>query len=105
MTDVQAFVANFVKAQLAQVVQPGAGIGLSPVTTVSTMMQAAAGTLAGLAPAEATALLRAYADCIEAGPADGPARSAAIARFSAAAAAFLAVPPARPDFPAPQGRA
>ena len=105
MTEIEAFVANFVRAQLAQVVQNGATMSLSPVTTISTVMQAAAGTLAQVAPAEATALLRAYADCIEAGPGESPAKTAAVARFTEAAAAFVAVAAASRDFPAPQGRA
>jgi hypothetical protein len=105
MTEVEAFVANFVRAQLAQVVQNGATMGLSPLTTISTVMQAAAATLAQVAPAEATALLRAYADCIEAGPGESPASAAASARFHSAAQAFLDVAAAARDFPAPQGRA
>jgi hypothetical protein len=105
MTEIEAFVANFAQAQLAQVMRNGADIGLSPLTTLTTVLQAAAGTLVQIARAEATALLRAYADCIEAGPGESPAKTAAVARFSEAASALVAVAAAARDFPSPQGRA
>jgi hypothetical protein len=103
MTEVEAMVANFARAQLLQVVQHGQVLGLSPLTTVSTVLQCAAGSLAQVAAAETVAILRAYADTIEAGPGDSPAKAAAVARFEKAASAFVAA--AASDFPAPQGRA
>jgi hypothetical protein len=105
MTEVEAFVASFGQAQLAQVLQNGAGIGLSPITTAATIMQIAATSLANIAQAETVAMLRAYADCIEAGPGDSAAKADAVARFGKASTAFVAIARASADFPAPQGRA
>jgi hypothetical protein len=102
---VEQMIATFARAQLLQVMTTGHNLGLAPVTTTSAILQVAAGTLAELAPAATVAMLRAYADCIEAGPGDGAAQAAARASFHAAAEAFIATARASVDFPAPQGRA
>lgn len=102
---VEAMITRFCQLQLSQALATGSQIGLSPITTASTLLQTCAASLAGIDQAGAIAILRAYADCIEAGPGQGAAQSAARARFTAAAEAFVAAAQSARDFPAPQGRA
>lgn len=104
-TSVEQMIATFVRTQLFQVMNAGTSFGIAPVTTATTIMQVAAASLADIAPAATVAMLRAYADCIEAGPGDGAAQAAARASFHAAAEAFITTARAGTDFPAPQGRA
>ena len=98
-------VAVFGHRQLAQSIQAGAGLGLAPITTAATIMQISAMTLAQVAPGQTVALMRAYADVIEAGPGDGAAQAGARGRFDIAAQALAAAAIAARDFPTPQGRA
>ena len=95
----------FCQRQLSQTLDKGAEIGLEPVTIASTILQIAAATLAQVAQTETVAILRAYADCIEAGPGDGPLQRDAKAAFMTAAQAFGDAVEAARDFPTPQGRA
>lgn len=98
-------IAAFCQRQLSQILDNGVAIGLSPVTTASTMMQICASSMYGIAPAQTVAMLRAYADTLEAGPHDTPAKQAAVAAFEAAASDFVAIAAASRNFPAPQGSA
>jgi hypothetical protein len=102
---VEDIIATFGHRQLMGVVQAGQSLGFAPVTTLSTVLQIACMSLMQVAPAETVAILRAYADVIEAGPGEGPAQTAAEQRFRDAALAFVSVAKAQRDFPAPQGRA
>lgn len=98
-------VATFASRALSQTLASGANLGLSPITTAAALLQVTAASLAGVAQAEAVVILRAYADCIEAGPGKGPAQTEARERFVAAAQAFAAAARASAEFPTPQGRA
>ena len=102
---VEVMIVRFCQLQLSQVLATGSQIGLSPITTAATLLQTCAASLAGVAQAETVAILRAYADCIEAGPGQGAAQSAARSRFTAAAEAFVAAAQSAQAFPTPQGRA
>ena len=101
----EMMIATFAKQQLYQATNAGISVGLSPVTVAASLMQFAASCLATVAPAEAVALIRAYADVIEAGEPDSEAFASARSRFDGAALAFTAVARAAQDFPTPQGRA
>ena len=75
------------------------------MTTAATMMQIAAAFLVQTSSNGAVALLRAYADCIEAGPGPGTRQDEARQHFNQVAQEFMATAQASRDFPAPQGRA
>ena len=103
---VEQLLYHFAQAQLRQAIQAGHSLSIAPVTTCAMLLQATASTLAqGVDPAATVALLRAYADCIEAGPGDGPAQAAAKAGFDAAAQAMIDTAKIAASFPAPQGSA
>lgn len=107
MTDptVEMMIQLFARRQMDQVLLNGSSIGLSPVTTAATMMQLAASILVQTSSTGAIALLRAYADCIEAGPGSGAKQETARQHFQQVAQEFIATAQASRDFPAPQGRA
>lgn len=107
MTDptVEMMVQLFARRQMDQVLLNGSSIGLAPVTTAATMMQIAAAFLVQTSSSGAVALLRAYADCIEAGPGTGKRQDAARAHFNQVAQEFMSAAQASRDFPQPQGRA
>jgi hypothetical protein len=95
----------FAQRQLHQAIVAGQSFGLAPVTTAATIMQAAANLLVSVSPTHVVAMLRAFADVIEAGPGTGPAQAQARAGFEAAAQGFIEVARASADFPTPQGTA
>jgi hypothetical protein len=104
--EAQALVANFVNRALTNTINTGfEALGLSPLTTASAMMQCAAAAMAHFAARDTVALLRAYANCIEAGPGDGPAQQAARQAFFAAADSMVATARASINFPVTQSRA
>ncbi len=98
-------IETFTHRQLVLVIQAGSALGLSPLTVAASLMQASASVLVQVSPKVASSILRAYADVIDAGPDDTPARAAAIAKFMAAGEAMLSVAKTARDFPQPQGRA
>jgi hypothetical protein len=104
--EAQALVANFANRSLTNTINTGfEALGLSPLTTASAVMQCAAAAMAHFSAKDTVALLRAYADCIEAGPGDGAPQQAARAAFFAAGESLIAAARASIKFPAPQGRA
>jgi len=107
MTDptVEMMVRLFARRQMDQVLVNGSNIGLAPVTTAATMMQIAASVLVATSATGAVALLRAYADWIEAGPGQGAAQDRARQHFYQVAQSFIGMAEATSDFPQPQGRA
>ncbi len=102
---VQDMIGTFTHMQLVKALENGQALGLSPVTTASSLMQLCAARMAMISPAGASAILRAYADVIDAGPGEGPAQQEARTRFLAAGHAFIATVQASRDFPQPEGRA
>ena len=105
MDDLEDLITRFCHRQLDQMLEEGTGIGLSPLTACATLLQLCAASLASVARAEAVALLRAYADCIEAGPGPRPAKDDARRAFEAAAQAYATAAKVARAFPTPQGRA
>jgi hypothetical protein len=102
---VQDMITLFAQLQLSQVLNNGRQIGLSTLTMASGLMQLCAAQMAMLSPGGASAILRAYADVIDAGPGNGPTQQEARARFNEVGRAFVATVEASRDFPQPQGRA
>ena len=102
---VQDMIQAFARRQMGEVIERGASLALSPVTVAATLMQLSASVLAHVAPVPTVAMLRAYADVIEAGPDNPLDLAVARERFEGAAEAFRAEAEAAASFPAPQGRA
>lgn len=106
MEPFETLVARFVFCQMQDVVEAGKEIGLAPVSTLATALQvSASGLVQASSPAATVALLRAYADVIEAGPGSGPTQTTARSSFETAAQAMTNMVRAGADFPAPKGRA
>lgn len=101
----EQLIEAFCHRQLMQAMQAGSSLGFSPITVAASLMQISASALVSVSPSDAAAVLRAYADVIDAGPGESPARAEAIASFLASGEALLATGRAGRDFPVPQGRA
>lgn len=95
----------FTHRQLMQAIHAGGMVGFTPITIAASMMQMCASLLVSVSPHHASAVLRAYADLIDAGPVQTPQRDAAISRFMNAGEQLIAAAQAARDFPQPQGRA